>query len=70
MKRLSVLDVVLSPQAAARPSLKSKSEARRLIEQGAVEIDGAVRKDPTEVIYLQGGEILKIGKKKFFRVKL
>lgn len=48
----------------------SNSEARRLIEQGAVDIDGAVKKDPAEKFNFKGGELVKIGKKKFFRIKI
>lgn len=46
----------------------SKSEARRLILQKAVEIDGAVKTDPNEKLNLRGGEVLKIGKRKFFKI--
>ncbi len=49
---------------------KSNSEARRLIKQGAEEINGVIKKDPNEKLNLKGGEIIRIGKKKFFRVKL
>ncbi len=61
----TLLEVVLASGAA-----KSKSEARRLVEQGAVEVAGAVKKDPTEVLNLKGGEVVRIGKKAFFRVKI
>jgi tyrosyl-tRNA synthetase len=50
--------------------IKSKSEARRLIDQKAVEINGEVKNNPKEIILLHGGEILKIGKKKFFKIKV
>jgi tyrosyl-tRNA synthetase len=49
--------------------IKSKSEARRLILQKAVEINGEIKNDPKEIIALRGGEVLKIGKKKFFKLK-
>jgi tyrosyl-tRNA synthetase len=63
--KCSLLDVVLAAGVA-----KSRSEARRLIAQGAVEIDGAVKKDANEILSFRGGEILKIGKRHFFRVKI
>lgn len=69
-KKLSVLDLVLSPQTTARPSLKSKIEAQRLIGQGAVQVNGEIKKDMREIIELKGGEVLKIGKRHFFRVKV
>jgi tyrosyl-tRNA synthetase len=56
------LDIVL-----AAGTVKSRSEARRLIEQGGFDIDGKAEKDPTAAIILKGGEILKIGKKRFFK---
>jgi tyrosyl-tRNA synthetase len=61
---MSALDVVL-----ASGVLKSNSEARRLIEQGGFDIDGKAIKDPTETIRLKSGETVRIGKKRFFRIK-
>lgn len=49
---------------------KSKSDARRLIVGGAVELAGTVKKTPNEVLEFEGGEILKIGKRHFFRIKV
>jgi len=48
--------------------IKSKSEARRLIIQNAIEINGQIKNNPYEIISFQGGEILKIGKRKFFKI--
>lgn len=60
---ISVLDLVVASGAA-----KSKGEARRLIEQGAVEVGKQTKKDPNEILSLEGGEVVRIGKKHFFRV--
>ncbi len=57
------LNVVLLSGAA-----KSKSEARRLIEQGGFEMDGKVVKDPQEPLKIKGGEVVRIGKKRFYRL--
>jgi len=48
----------------------SRSEAERLIKQGAVEIDGSVEKDVKRKIALKPGDLLplRVGKKKFLRV--
>lgn len=62
-KKISVLDLVLLSGVA-----KSKSEARRLIEQGGVKIDNEVKKNLAEIISLKGNEALKLGKKTFFRI--
>ena len=47
----------------------SKSEARRLIEQGGAWLNGQVRTDVYEEISLTGGDelVLRAGKKRFFR---
>lgn len=50
---------------------KSSSEARRLITQGGVTIDGIKLTNPDEEIIIKSGQILKIGKKnRFFRLEL
>lgn len=47
----------------------SKSEAKRLIEQGGVELDGQKITDLKLVLKPKGGEILRVGKKqKYFRL--
>jgi tyrosyl-tRNA synthetase len=47
----------------------SKSEARRLISQKAVKVDGFVITDPYQKIKIQDGMVIKIGKRKFYRIK-
>ena len=58
---------LLSTIGAAR----SNSEARRLIEQGAVEIEGVRVKDPSSEISLKKGEpfLLRVGKRRIYQVK-
>lgn len=46
----------------------SKSEARRLIGQGAVEIDGRRLMDAKAEIKLDGAILLRVGKRKFLKV--
>ncbi|MGA7916722.1 MAG: tyrosine--tRNA ligase [Candidatus Acidiferrales bacterium] len=48
----------------------SRSEAERLIKQGAVEVNGAIAKDVKHAITLNPGDLLslRVGKKKFLRV--
>lgn len=49
----------------------SKSEARRLIEGGGVELDNARVTDPKAQVDLRAGMILRVGKKKrFFKIVL
>jgi len=48
----------------------SKSEARRLIEQGGVSFDNKVIKDWQAKVELKDGMVIKAGKRKFVRVKM
>ena len=47
---------------------KSKSEARRLIEQGGFDVDNRPCRDLHSPLVLKGGEVIKVGKKRFFKV--
>jgi tyrosyl-tRNA synthetase len=61
--------VALIPLLRATEIPKSNGEARRLIEQGGVEIDGLRMVDPKAELDLKAGAILRVGKKRqFFRV--
>lgn len=59
-----IVDLLASATGAA----SSKSDAKRLIAGGAVRIDGAAKKDLKEAICVRGGEVIQIGKKKFFKI--
>jgi tyrosyl-tRNA synthetase len=59
----TVLDVMMDAGLA-----KSKSEARRLIEQAGVKLDGAVLSDPAQPFPAAG--VLQVGKRRFVRVEL
>lgn len=48
----------------------SKSEARRLVEQGGVTYSGKRIDDPNFNITIKNGDVLKVGKRKFFRLKI
>ncbi len=47
----------------------SKSEARRLVEQGAVEIDGMVVKKIDKEVRIKEGSVIRVGKRRFARVR-
>ena len=49
--------------------VKSKTEARRLMKQGGVKINGATVVQPEEHPAVKDGVVLQIGKLKFFRIK-
>jgi tyrosyl-tRNA synthetase len=48
--------------------VKSNGEARRLVEQGGVSIDGERVTDPTMVVTLSKSVVLKAGKRQFARI--
>jgi tyrosyl-tRNA synthetase len=48
--------------------VKSKSESRRLIDQGGVKIDGDVIRDRDKKIKIKNGMILQVGKRKFAKI--
>ena len=62
---MSALEVVVSARI-----FTSKSEARRLIEQGGFDVDSQVIKDPKKPLKIKGGEVVKIGKRRFFRLTI
>ncbi|MEK7546850.1 MAG: tyrosine--tRNA ligase [Patescibacteria group bacterium] len=54
----------------ASGAIKSKGEARRIIIQGGFSINGEKCSDPTKLVYVRDGDSIRIGKKKFFRIKI
>lgn len=48
---------------------ESKSEARRLIEQGGVRVEGAVIGDREAVLEPMPGMVIQVGKRKFVKIK-
>lgn len=53
-----------------RTHVKSRSEAKRVVVQGGVSINDEKKEDPFEELTLKNGDVLRVGKKKFYRVKL
>ena len=49
-------------------AVTSTSEAKRMIEQGAVSIDGQRHNNPKTMISMVSGKLIKIGKKKFVKL--
>ncbi len=62
-------DVSLVDLAAAVHPNESKSAIRRLIESGAVSINGEKRTDPFSKLNLQKGMKIKIGKRGFYQLE-
>jgi len=64
-KKINIIDLILLTSA-----VKSKSEAKRLVEQGGFKINNKQIKDIKKELVLEGGEIIKIGKHRFFKIVL
>jgi tyrosyl-tRNA synthetase len=64
-KEWHLADLMLETKLVA-----SKSEARRLIEQGGVKVDGAVIGDREAVVSPTDDMIIQVGKRKFIKVNL
>ncbi len=64
-KELPILDLILKVKFAP-----SKGEAKRLVTQGGVSINGEKVSDINSFIQIENGMILKVGKRKFIKFKL
>jgi len=64
-KELSILNLILKVKFA-----HSKGEAKRLVTQGGVSINGKKVADINSIIQIENGMILKVGKRKFIKLKL
>ncbi|MGE5430528.1 MAG: tyrosine--tRNA ligase [Syntrophomonadaceae bacterium] len=63
VREIGILDLILEVKFAP-----SKQEARRLVLQGGVTVDGARVDDIASVIVLDKEKILKVGKRKFIKI--
>lgn len=73
-KDMPVVDLLHKPMQLVeimvnKGLVSSKSEARRLIEQGGVKVDGAVIGDRDAMIDPVSGMVIQVGKRKFIKVK-
>ena len=62
--QINIMDLIVEVKFAP-----SKSEARRLVMQGGVSIDSEKIKDIQTSIKIKDGQILKVGKRKFAKLK-
>lgn len=49
---------------------KSRSDTRRLIQQGAVELNGDKLDNPAEMLMVKNNDILKVGKRNWYRIEI
>lgn len=61
----TLLDVVVKARNG-----KSKSDSRRLIKQGAVDLNGERHADPDAHLVFKTNDILKVGKRSWFRIEI
>jgi tyrosyl-tRNA synthetase len=64
-KSLSILDLLVKIKLAP-----SKSEAKRLVESKAVEIDGKVISDWKQIVEIKSGMVIRAGKRKFAKITI
>jgi tyrosyl-tRNA synthetase len=62
-RKTALVDLLVEAKLAL-----SKSEAKRQIVQGAVKIDGKIKKDWKEMVQIKKGMILQVGKRKFAKI--
>ena len=63
--RIGILKLVAEARLTA-----SNGETRRLIVQGAVSVDGEAVSDPDAKVPVKDGSVLKVGKRRFARIRL
>lgn len=62
---IDIIDLIMLAEFAP-----SKGEARRLVMQGGVSIDGYKVDDPKTITKLEDGNVIKVGKRKFAKIIL
>lgn len=64
-----IVSIVASAYASAFALTKSRGDARRLIEQGSVQLDGEKLRDPKATLDLKPGQVLRLDKTRAVRIK-
>ncbi|HVF70328.1 MAG TPA: tyrosine--tRNA ligase [Chthoniobacterales bacterium] len=62
------VSIVVSAYATAFSTTKSRADARRLIEQGSVQINGEKLRDPKAVVSFETGQVLRLDKTHAVRI--
>jgi tyrosyl-tRNA synthetase len=63
-----IVSIVAAAYASAFALTKSRGDARRLIEQGSVQLDGEKLRDPKATLQLRAGQILRLDKTRAVRI--
>ena len=61
----NIIDLLVNTKLA-----ESKSDAKRLVEQGGVSVDNQIVKDQTLNISLKNNQMIKVGKRRFVKIKI
>lgn len=67
-ERTEIVSIVVSAYANAFAITKSRAEARRLIEQGSVQLNGEKLRDPKATVSLEPGQTLRLDKTHAVRI--
>jgi tyrosyl-tRNA synthetase len=67
-EKTDIVSIVVSAYATAFATTKSRADARRLIEQGSIQLDGEKLRDPKAVITLDRGQVLRLDKTRAVRI--
>ena len=62
-KTINIVDLLVETGLAA-----SRGEARRLVEQGGVKVDGKMESDWSDEITVKSGMVIQVGKRRFVRL--
>ena len=63
-----LVSIVVSAYANAFSTTKSRADARRLIEQGSIQVDGEKLRDPKATLELKRGQVLRLDKTHAVRI--
>jgi tyrosyl-tRNA synthetase len=67
---MGLIELVETAFKAGPAEIPSRSEIRRLIQQGGVQLDGLKLTDPQMQLELKDGQVFKIGKRTVVKVQL
>jgi tyrosyl-tRNA synthetase len=63
-----IVSIVAAAYASAFAVTKSRADARRLIEQGSIQLDGEKLRDPKATTELRPGQVLRLDKTRAVRI--
>jgi tyrosyl-tRNA synthetase len=66
--KMKAIDLLM--EVADKLAVPSRSEAKRMIIQGGVEVDKKKIKDPNKVIHVKSGMVLRYGKRSYVQLKI